>query len=286
MRTIITRSLVGLTMALSATPAGPEVELSKLEVISLTENEQEALDYLELTLTEHRYSRDLIPFFMAVIHQESSTWNPTVLCNPKAVSKSGGAGPLQLMPATAISLGMHPIYNGGFLDSTGGFIKPKREYSQKLKTIAEKPIHELKRIDQRFDTLANLRAGTKYYHRLIHHYEGKVIPNHLEGKPITISGDSATGFAVVAYNLGVTATDRLLEKGFGTNNVDHFLELLNHYGKKHNGIKWYNRFRDTYPVISQEKIEEVTNYSRQIGEKKVKYATIVSRRFSSNIPDD
>ena len=69
--------------------------------------------------------------------------------NPKAISRNGAVGLLQLMPATARDLGLKvPSY-------------------QNVRKPTPKP-----NVDERFDSLKNLEAGIKYLHQMLKKYEG------------------------------------------------------------------------------------------------------------------
>ena len=220
----------------------------------LQKTEQQAYVKLKKVLVKLN-QEESIYHFLAMVRQESST--PGIPCNPKAVSRTGAAGYLQLQTQTAFEMGLTKLHD------PDDFLDEKTEYGKQLRVIAtENTLEQLTALDDRFDPERNLEAGVKYFLKLVKHYDNKKVPHHKTKKKVSI--ENAFGFAIIAYNLGITVTDRLLEKGFGTTDPDEFLKLMKNFSDKNNGIKWYNKFSKRMSRVTPQKVTEVTNYSIRI----------------------
>ena len=114
---------------------------SKTE-IQTQQPEQTEVAYLSTQIATE-YDIDL-PLMLAIIHAESNF-------NPKAVSKNGAAGLMQLMPATARDLGLKV---------------PQYQDKRNPKLNAD--------IDERFDPHKNLHAGLTYIKMLLDKYSGNL----------------------------------------------------------------------------------------------------------------
>ncbi len=121
----------------NTTPTQPK---SENKIIQTQQPEQRHSKYKAVQIAEE-YNVD-VELLLAIVYAESNF-------NPLAVSKSGAAGLMQMMPHTARELGLKV---------------PK--YSNKLK-----PTQNANR-DERFNPTKNLYAGLTYYKKLLEKYRG------------------------------------------------------------------------------------------------------------------
>ena len=119
---------------------GQQPTSQKPEIKKNTQPEQHHATYKAAQIAE-KYNVD-VALLLAIVYAESNF-------NPLAVSKSGAAGLMQMMPHTARELGLKV---------------PK--YSNKLKPTQNA------NIDERFDPTKNLHAGLAYFKKLLEKYRG------------------------------------------------------------------------------------------------------------------
>ncbi len=118
------------------------------------------------TETKMEFSKEEITLMVSAMIKTEST------CNFKAVSDCGAAGILQIMPKTAIDLGLKNIYKNtddnpyleGCTDSEHNYLIENLQYAARLKAAIQSATddNQVKTIDDRLDPQKEIPAAMKY----------------------------------------------------------------------------------------------------------------------------
>jgi hypothetical protein len=114
-----------------------------------------------------------------------------------------------------------------------------------------------------FEPVPNLQAFVEYFYDNVERFTNASGIDST-GKRATITRDEAIKYSLIAHNLGPTALEALLGRGFGEQRADGFVRLLEQRIRGNAPVTYHNRYSGRDDVVTVSKMVEVVGFYHRI----------------------